>query len=117
MRRLLILTFLLALPLALTASAGANTEVFYEGWMTYKVGHRHTLYEVSARLLSGGGSTNMVCTNALNDDDSVAGQYVCAGTGAGALAVHAFCNCQWRRGLATSYYLQYPVNARAREDF
>jgi hypothetical protein len=85
--------------------------------MTYKVGHRHTLYEVSARLLSSGGSTNIVCTNALDDDNSNSGEYVCAGTSAGALAVHPFCNCKWRRGLAISFYAQYPVNARAREDF
>lgn len=107
----------LTLGLVFAEGASANTEVFYEGWFSYKVGHRHTLYEVSARLLSGGGSTNIVCTNALNDNDAVAGDYVCAGTAAGALAVHPFCNCQWRRGLAISFYSQYPVNARAREDF
>ena len=97
--------------------AQADTEVFYEGVLSYRVGHRHTLYEVSARLLSGGASTNIVCTNALQDSGALSGDYRCAGTGAGALAVHAFCNCEWLRGRAISFYTQYPVNARAREDF
>lgn len=115
--RLLIGTCVLLALLVFAQSATANTEVFFEGWFSYKVGHRHTLYEVSARLLSGGGSTNIVCTNALEDNDAYSGDYVCAGTGSGALAVHPFCNCKWRRGLAISFYTQYPVNARAREDF
>jgi opacity protein-like surface antigen len=116
-RSLLIATCVVVIPLALAGQAQAVSEVFHEGNLTYVVGHRHTLYEVSARLLSGGGSTNIVCTNALEDSGAVSGQYVCAGTGAGALAVHPFCNCQWRRGLAISYYASIPVNARAREDF
>jgi hypothetical protein len=102
---------------AFVPAATADTEVFYEGWMSRAVGHRHTLYEVSARLLSDGRSTNIVCTNALEDNDALSGDYVCAGTQSGALAVHPFCNCHWRRGLAISFYSQYPVNARARENF
>jgi hypothetical protein len=70
------------------ADAQADTEVFYEGVLSYKVGHRHTLYEVSARLLSGSGTTNIVCTNALQDNGAISGDYRCAGTAAGALAVH-----------------------------
>jgi hypothetical protein len=111
---------LLAFPLAFAGEAGAqhnSPEVFHEGYLSSAGGHRHTLSQVSARLLSGGGSTNIVCVNALEDRGALAGDYVCAGTHATALAVHPFCNCAWRRGYATAFYPQYGVNARAREEF
>lgn len=111
---------LLVLPLASAAEASAqhsSPEVFHEGYLSSAVGHRHTLWEVTARLLSGGGSTNIVCVNALEDSGALSGDYVCAGTADNSLAVHPFCNCAWRRGYATAYYPQYGVNARAREAF
>jgi hypothetical protein len=113
MKRLLLLgVCLLVLPLGVAAEASAahsSPEYFYEGTFgPPRIGHRHTLFEVSARVLSPNG---FICVNALNDSDQLVGGSACSLT----LAVHNYCNCAWRRGYA---HPDGPTtNARAREDF
>lgn len=109
---LLIGTYLLVFPLALAAEASAqhsSPEYFADGTFgPPRTGHRHTLFEVSARVLSPGG---FICVNALNDSGSLVGSSMCNPN----LAVHSYCNCAWRRGYA---HADGPTtNARAREAF
>lgn len=99
----------------LSDSARAADIVFAVGVFSSATGPRNRLNKVGARLLSGGSSTDIVCTNARNDNGALAGNSICAGTTAGSLATHPFCGCQMRRGLAFAFYSHLPVHARARQ--
>jgi hypothetical protein len=112
MKRLVLVGVCLLLsPLGFVADARAqhsSPEYFADGTFgPPRIGHRHTLSEVSARVLSPGG---YICVRALNDNNSYVG-LACSST----LAVQPYCNCAWRRGEA---HADGPTtNARAREAF
>jgi hypothetical protein len=109
-----------------TALAHTSPEQFFNDhldgvYYSYEWGHRHTLSEVSARGFNSQLNTE-VCVNAYGDDGYAVGSFACTrlwSWPATDLAVHAYCNCAWRKGYVAISNLgagRY-IDARAQEKF